>query len=185
MQSHIRDRVKGAMSKLGRGDAKDLTSGHGENCDGISLVPQASDKTTIHTSDPDADSKVKKMLKRKEQNDEKRKSMGDGGKSEEPVDHKPFMVNPATAFDALQPYTTHGKEREPSAQSTLARMSYPMTLNVFGEDVTIDTQIQLYAANAQLCHPYVSPALGYLGGLPPILVIAGNSEVLRDEIIYA
>jgi acetyl esterase/lipase len=36
-----------------------------------------------------------------------------------------------------------------------------------------------------LKHPLVSPALSYLGGLPPLLFIAGDREVLRDEIIYA
>ena len=45
-------------------------------------------------------------------------------------------------------------------------------------------QIQLYATNAQLPHPYVSPCWGYLGGLCPILVIASDKELLRDEIVY-
>ena len=60
-----------------------------------------------------------------------------------------------------------------------------------GRQFTVPEQIQLYATNAQLLHPYVaadslcSPALsGSLGGLPPLLVIAGNDEVLRDEVIY-
>lgn len=34
-------------------------------------------------------------------------------------------------------------------------------------------------------HPLVSPALGYLGGLPPLFFIASDKEVLRDEIIFA
>ena len=45
-------------------------------------------------------------------------------------------------------------------------------------------QLQLYAHNAALCHPLVSPALAHLGGLPPLLFIASDREVLRDEIIY-
>ena len=45
-------------------------------------------------------------------------------------------------------------------------------------------QFQFYAENRLLRHPLVSPALGYLGGLPPLLIIAGNGEVLRDEIVY-
>lgn len=32
--------------------------------------------------------------------------------------------------------------------------------------------------------PLVSPAMGYLGGLPPLLIIASDAEVLRDEIVY-
>lgn len=35
-----------------------------------------------------------------------------------------------------------------------------------------------------LAVPLVSPVLGYLGGLPPLLVIASDAEVLRDEIVY-
>lgn len=56
-----------------------------------------------------------------------------------------------------------------------------------GKDVNIELrqQIQLYATNAQLYHPLCSPILqGSLGGLPPLYILAGNSEVLRDEIIY-
>ncbi|KAJ8086857.1 hypothetical protein PM082_005682 [Marasmius tenuissimus] len=47
------------------------------------------------------------------------------------------------------------------------------------------SQIQLYATNEQLTHPLVSPILqSTLGGLPPLYIIAGDGEVLRDEIIY-
>jgi acetyl esterase/lipase len=60
----------------------------------------------------------------------------------------------------------------------------PLKLEVKEDKVLIDTQIQLYATNAQLCHPFVSPILGYLGGLPPLYIMAGDKEVLRDEIIY-
>ncbi|KAG5652411.1 hypothetical protein H0H81_005059 [Sphagnurus paluster] len=46
-------------------------------------------------------------------------------------------------------------------------------------------QIQLYATTEQLSHPLVSPVLqGSLGNLPPLYILAGNDEVLRDEIIY-
>lgn len=53
-----------------------------------------------------------------------------------------------------------------------------------GEILTIHEQIHLYTPNHMLNHPLVSPVLSYLGGLPPMLVIAGDAEVLRDEIIY-
>ncbi len=33
-----------------------------------------------------------------------------------------------------------------------------------------------------LTHPYASPLFGDLKGLPPLLIQAGDSEVLRDEI---
>jgi acetyl esterase/lipase len=53
-----------------------------------------------------------------------------------------------------------------------------------GETLTIDQQVHLYTQNSLIIHPLVSPALSYLGGLPPLLVIASDREVLRDEIIY-
>ncbi|KAJ7639044.1 Alpha/Beta hydrolase protein [Roridomyces roridus] len=47
------------------------------------------------------------------------------------------------------------------------------------------SQIQQYATTEQLTHPLVSPVLqGSLGGLPPLYIMAGNDEALRDEIIY-
>ena len=54
-----------------------------------------------------------------------------------------------------------------------------------GEVLSIDQQVHLYTENSLLLHPLVSGALSYLGGLPPLLVIASDKEVLRDEIIYA
>ena len=42
----------------------------------------------------------------------------------------------------------------------------------------------MYAPNYLLDPPLVSPVVSYLGGLPPLLVIASDKEVLRDEIIY-
>ncbi|KAJ7072701.1 hypothetical protein C8F01DRAFT_1104996 [Mycena amicta] len=53
-----------------------------------------------------------------------------------------------------------------------------------GEVLHIDQQIQLYTKNSLLVHPLISGALSYLGGLPPLLIIASDKEVLRDEIIY-
>jgi hypothetical protein len=53
-----------------------------------------------------------------------------------------------------------------------------------GETLVIDQQVHLYTQNSLIVHPLVSPALSYLGGLPPLLVIAGDKEVLRDEVIY-
>ncbi|KAL4249093.1 hypothetical protein ABKN59_005778 [Abortiporus biennis] len=47
------------------------------------------------------------------------------------------------------------------------------------------SQIQIYATTEQLTHPLVSPVLqGSLGNLCPLYILAGDGEVLRDEIIY-
>ncbi|KAF7301841.1 AB hydrolase superfamily protein C4A8.06c [Mycena indigotica] len=49
----------------------------------------------------------------------------------------------------------------------------------------LHSQIQLYATNEQLTHPLVSPILqGSLANLPPLYILAGDGEVLRDEIVY-
>lgn len=51
--------------------------------------------------------------------------------------------------------------------------------------IKITSQVQFYATNAQLRHPLCSPALaGSLGGLPPLYIMVGDDEVLRDEIVY-
>jgi len=53
-----------------------------------------------------------------------------------------------------------------------------------GKMVALTSQIQFYATNAQLLHPLCSPALaGSLGGLPPLYILCGDDEVLRDEIL--
>ncbi|KIY68103.1 alpha/beta-hydrolase [Cylindrobasidium torrendii FP15055 ss-10] len=53
-----------------------------------------------------------------------------------------------------------------------------------GETLTIKGQVHVYTTNRLLAHPLISPAMSYLGGLPPLHIIAGDKEVLRDEIIY-
>ncbi|KJE02943.1 esterase/lipase [Cryptococcus gattii NT-10] len=91
----------------------------------------------------------------------------------------PTFANPASLFRTLVPPSPN--ETKPT---TLAQCTTPLSLKVKDEKVVLDTQIQIYATNAQLCHPWVSPVLGYLGGLPPLYIMCGDKEVLRDEIIY-
>uniref|UniRef100_A0A093UVL5 AB hydrolase superfamily protein C4A8.06c n=1 Tax=Talaromyces marneffei PM1 TaxID=1077442 RepID=A0A093UVL5_TALMA len=51
--------------------------------------------------------------------------------------------------------------------------------------VEIKDQIQMYAPNRMVSHPLVSPVLQpTLGGLPPLLILTGGGELLRDEQIY-
>lgn len=51
--------------------------------------------------------------------------------------------------------------------------------------VEIKDQIQMYAPNQMLSHPLVSPVLQpTLGGLPPLLILTGGGELLRDEQVY-
>lgn len=96
---------------------------------------------------------------------------------------EPSRANPGLLFQQLEPLEKDG--RRSMRATTLAQCTIPLNLEVDHKEVAIDTQIQLYATNGQLCHPWVSPVLGYLGGLPPLYICCGANEVLRDEIIYA
>lgn len=43
----------------------------------------------------------------------------------------------------------------------------------------------MYATNELLSHPLVSPVMQpTLGGLPPLLIMVGGGEILRDEQVY-
>ncbi|KAF9646179.1 alpha/beta-hydrolase [Thelephora ganbajun] len=72
-----------------------------------------------------------------------------------------------------------------SAPSIIEGQDQRIVLEVEGgEPLVVDSQIQLYAPNDLLSHPLISHCGAYLGGLPPLFFIAGDQEVLRDEIIY-
>ncbi|KAG7091172.1 hypothetical protein E1B28_010224 [Marasmius oreades] len=71
----------------------------------------------------------------------------------------------------------------PQPDSSFDKQSFSLTTKD-GEVLTIDSQLQLYTVNSLLFHPLVSPALSYLGGLPALLFIVSDKEVLRDEIVY-
>lgn len=59
------------------------------------------------------------------------------------------------------------------------------SIAIDGKTIILKDQIQMYTTNELLSHPLVSPILqGSLGGLPPLLVLTGGGEVLRDEQIY-
>ncbi|GAA6018270.1 hypothetical protein JCM8202_001312 [Rhodotorula sphaerocarpa] len=54
-----------------------------------------------------------------------------------------------------------------------------------GGRVRLEEQVQMYCHNRLLNHPLVSPVnAGSLGGLPPLYICCGGSELLRDEIMY-
>ncbi|OJD26641.1 hypothetical protein ACJ73_01974 [Blastomyces percursus] len=61
----------------------------------------------------------------------------------------------------------------------------PLEVEIDGEVVELKDQIHMYTTNELLSHPLVSPVLQpSLGGLPPMLVLTGGAELLRDEQIY-
>ena len=54
-----------------------------------------------------------------------------------------------------------------------------------GETIELKDQIQLYTTNQLMSHPLVSPVLQpSLGGLPPLQILSGSGEMLRDEQFY-
>lgn len=172
VQTRIANKAKLAIEKMkahvvhGNESEQQPTSAAGIETSDPPLLWKTRSSESIHTSDPEAAGKLEKLLKRKKEH------------GEQPED--PSIVNP-NCYARL----SDGGISASRAGPTLAQSPDVLRLPAYGERIAIDTQIQLYATNAQLCHPFVSPVLGYLGGLPPIYVLAGDSEVLRDEIIYA
>ncbi|KAI1112213.1 hypothetical protein F5Y14DRAFT_275684 [Nemania sp. NC0429] len=72
---------------------------------------------------------------------------------------------------------------EPSIASR-AETTY-LSINIDGKEVLLRDQIQMYTTNELLSHPMVSPVMQpSLGGLPPLLIMTGGGEILRDEQIY-
>ena len=60
-----------------------------------------------------------------------------------------------------------------------------LAIEIDGKSVVIKDQIQMYATNQLIDHPLVSPVLQpSLGGLPPLLILTGGGELLKDEQIY-
>ncbi|KAH9996971.1 hypothetical protein BJV74DRAFT_827169 [Russula compacta] len=104
--------------------------------------------------------------------------------SRTPQGARPIGPNNVVRQEAAEPGTT-GIDSTPLFPGIPDADQSILLKTVNGETIEVAQQIQLYAPNGLLKHPLVSPALSYLGGLPPLLFIAGEREVLRDEIIYA
>ncbi|KAI9800902.1 MAG: hypothetical protein M1833_003039 [Piccolia ochrophora] len=69
--------------------------------------------------------------------------------------------------------------------NTIPRSGQDLSISIDGDLVHIKDQIQMYASNQLISHSLVSPILQpSLGGLPPLLILTGGGEVLRDEQIY-
>ena len=69
--------------------------------------------------------------------------------------------------------------------NTIPGADHDLSIVIDGNLVEIKDQIQMYASNQLISHPLVSPVLQpSLGGLPPLLILTGGGELLRDEQIY-
>lgn len=79
------------------------------------------------------------------------------------------------------------ESQDAGSKSVDARIGpgHHLSINIKGETTIIKDQIQMYTTNQLLSHPLVSPVLQpSLGGLPPLLILTGGGELLRDEQIY-
>lgn len=168
MQSNITRLVKETAHKM-RHPQHDFDKNHTGNSSTTSRSSHR--RKSIHTSDPEASGRLRKLFK------QKREEMKNG-KEDAQLGSRETCINPSENFYNLEPRSAG------PANSTLAQVGRGIRMEVYDETVVLDTQIQLYCTNGQLCHPWISPVLGYLGGLPPLYILAGDDEVLRDEIIY-
>lgn len=101
----------------------------------------------------------------------------------------------ATITKLAKGEVTSGKLREDDDQTSAIPTSddgpvkpgpqLPLSIELDGQQVELKDQVQMYATNQMLAHPLVSPVLQpSLGGLPPIMILTGGGEILRDEQIY-
>lgn len=79
--------------------------------------------------------------------------------------------------------TCHGEQGLPDPEDEARMASINVSLD--GHEIEVKDQIQMYATNQLITHPLVSPVLQpSLGGLPPLFILVGGGEMLRDEQFY-
>lgn len=97
------------------------------------------------------------------------------------VDHNP---DAGTQNQTAATGTATNDGTGPNA-NTVPGAGHELSIMIDGNLIQIKDQIQMYASNQLMSHPLVSPALQpSLGGLPPLLIMVGGGEMLRDEQIY-
>lgn len=97
------------------------------------------------------------------------------------VEHNPKYLKPLE--NENNPAGAAGASEIPG--NTIPGYGHDLSILLDGKLVTIKDQIQMYATNQLISHPLVSPVLSpTLGGLPPLLILTGGGELLRDEQIY-
>ncbi|KAF4632862.1 hypothetical protein G7Y89_g5269 [Cudoniella acicularis] len=98
--------------------------------------------------------------------------------------HVDSHPNPGTLNDTAANGTATHDGAGPTA-NTVPGSGHDLSIVIDGKLVEIKDQIQMYASNQLISHPLVSPILQpSLGGLPPLLIMVGGGEMLRDEQIY-
>lgn len=100
------------------------------------------------------------------------------------VGQKKEMAEESEVGNAGSGQSGGGGEGVPTIQD-VKETSHRLNLFIDGQRIEIKEQIQIYTTNELLAHPLVSPVMqATLGGLPPLLIMVGGGEILRDEQIY-
>lgn len=95
----------------------------------------------------------------------------------------PITQNPNPKENGNNPAAIEGADEIQG--NTAIGPGHELSIMINGARVAIKDQIQMYATNKLISHPLVSPVLQpSLGGLPPLLILTGGGERLRDEQIY-
>ncbi|KAJ5112735.1 Alpha/beta hydrolase fold-3 [Penicillium argentinense] len=106
------------------------------------------------------------------------------------------VANSNAEETAVQGYTLHAKKevtpghaypgmQQSSDSNTVHAEPDNIHVVLEGKTVELKDQIQMYTTNQLISHPLVSPILQpSLGGLPPLQILSGGGEMLRDEQFY-
>ncbi|KAL4736481.1 hypothetical protein BDV11DRAFT_207602 [Aspergillus similis] len=94
--------------------------------------------------------------------------------------------NSATTDEKNEPTTGEANVLKVSeSEPTLGHGRRPPSFVMNGKTIEVKDQIHMYTTNELLFHPLVSPIFQpSLGGLPPLQIISGGGEMLRDEQFY-
>ncbi|KAL5048437.1 Alpha/Beta hydrolase protein [Aspergillus fruticulosus] len=110
--------------------------------------------------------------------------------------HKPSLAWPPPNEDEIREINEALKKNEPTtgeenkfkvseSEPTLGHGRRPPSFVMNGKTIEVKDQIHMYTTNELLFHPLVSPIFQpSLGGLPPLQIISGGGEMLRDEQFY-
>lgn len=95
------------------------------------------------------------------------------------------LENPDSREDVERSVSVKTNNALSPPENIVPQPSRNLSIFLDGKLTEIKDQIQMYTTNQLLSHPLVSPALQpSLGGLPPLLIMTGGGEMLRDEQIY-
>lgn len=123
----------------------------------------------------------KEALENSEANDSAEKAIPKKNTEAETTAKKGYTVHP----DGIKHDEQSNPGRPENGKEPERREANTVFVDLDGEHVEVKDQIHMYTTNNLLSHPLVSPALQpSLGGLPPLQILTGGGEMLRDEQIY-